>query len=287
MQKVLINYFSQGGTTQKISKEIGLGLKSGHCKVEFNNIAENKTVDINAYDAIGIGFPVYIFRIPFIMHDFIKSLPDLKGKPFFVFILYGSLTGNAGTVARKMLAYKGGREIGYSKFRGCGIFLGYLQRGYLSSPDHPSKVDLKEAESFGKKLVPLIANSNYNAPEFDSLPGPVYSIERMITLNFFVKYFYRFFFNVNKKKCTQCEICISCCSVNNITVTKKGYPKWNNACLFCWFCEMKCPENAIKSPIDWPIMKPFMIYNVSQARKNPANEGIQVKLEKGKIIRLN
>ena len=46
------------------------------------------------------------------------------------------------------------------------------------------------------------------------------------------------------------------------TSIKNGIPQWGRNCLFCLYCEMKCPKDAIKSPVDWLIMAPFMNYNI-------------------------
>ena len=82
MKKALITYFSQGGTTLKIAKEISNGLQTKEYETDFYDVTNGTPPDINKYDLIGIGTPVYIFRPPFNIMDYIKSLPWLNGKPF-------------------------------------------------------------------------------------------------------------------------------------------------------------------------------------------------------------
>ena len=134
MKKILIAYFSQGGTTLSIAEQILKGMNDKQCHVDLYDMTEAQPPDINDYDIIGIGSPVYIYRPPFIVTQFIKSLPKLKGLPFFIFLLYGMKPGTTGTQLRKALFLKGGKQIGYSKFKGADYFLGYLQRGVLFSP---------------------------------------------------------------------------------------------------------------------------------------------------------
>ncbi|HPJ35862.1 MAG TPA: EFR1 family ferrodoxin [Spirochaetota bacterium] len=286
MKKVLISYFSQGGTTEKISKEIGGGLKSEGCKVDYHKITESGPADISSYDAIGIGFPVYVYRVPFIVTDYIKKLPDLEGKPFFVFLLCGSVPGNAGTVARKMLSGKGGREIGFAKYKGYNRFLGFLKRGYLFSYENPTKGELDHAGNFGRGLVQVINGSSYTPPPYDKRPDVVYTLERFLTVRPFLKYFYRFFYKVDRKKCSQCKLCEKVCPVNNITLSRDGFPRWGSACIGCFYCEMICPKEAITSPIDWLSMKMLISYNLRQSRKDPSIEHVPAVLKEGKIIRL-
>ena len=81
--------FSQGGTTRSVSEKIAKGLNGQQFQVDLHDIVEGPLTDINSYDMIGIGSPVYIYRPPFKETEFIKSLPDLDGRPFFAFVLYG------------------------------------------------------------------------------------------------------------------------------------------------------------------------------------------------------
>jgi len=111
MGKILITYFSQGGSTKKVAEKISQGLQSGNHQVDFYNIEENQPPGIANYDIIGIGSPVYIFRPPFNVLDYLKGLPELNGLPFFVFLLYGTKPGTAGNTIRNILTKKGGREI--------------------------------------------------------------------------------------------------------------------------------------------------------------------------------
>lgn len=286
MKKVLISFFSQGGTTERISKEIGRGLTEEKCSVDYNRITGNGHPDISQYDAIGIGFPVYIYRVPFIVSDFIRSLPQLDGKPFFVFLLCGSIPGNAGTVARRMLSRKGGREIGYSRYKGYNRFLGFLKRGYLFSPSHPTAEELENAHTFGRELAGFISGASYTPPPYETRPDIVYTLERFLSMRSFIRYFYRFFYRADKKKCSRCGLCEKVCPVGNIRLSKEGYPSWGGSCISCWYCEMMCPKEAISSPIDWPVMKLLISYNIWQSRKDPSIEHVPAVLKNGRIERL-
>lgn len=141
MKKALIAYFSQGGTTARIAKEISKGLGDREYEVDLYSITDESNPDIKGYDLLGVGSPVYIYRPPFNVMDFVKQLPDLNGLPFFVFMLHGTHPGTAGNVLRKAIEKKGGREVGYSCFRGADFFVGYLQRGVMFSPDNPSSIE--------------------------------------------------------------------------------------------------------------------------------------------------
>lgn len=181
MKKALIAYFSQGGTTRSVSEQILKGLNDEQIQVDLYDIAEGPLFDINSYDMIGIGSPVYIFRPPFKVIEFIKSLPDLDGLPFFAFVMYGMIPGKTGNVIRNLLSIKGAKEIGYAKFKGANFWVGYLQRGYLFSPDNPNSNELEMANNFGREIAANFSDNNYTKPDMDSGPGIVYTIENLIT----------------------------------------------------------------------------------------------------------
>lgn len=63
-----------------MAHSITRGLIDKKYSVDLHRIQGNTSIDISSYDAIGIGFPVYIYRIPFMVKDFIKTLPELNGK---------------------------------------------------------------------------------------------------------------------------------------------------------------------------------------------------------------
>jgi flavodoxin/ferredoxin len=286
MKKALIAYFSQGGTTRSVSEQILKGLNEKQIHVDLYDITEGPLSDIKSYDIIGIGSPVYIYRPPFSMIEFIKNLPALDGLSFFTFVMYGTRPGKTGNIIRNILTLKGAKEIGYAKFKGADFWVGYLQRGFLFSPDNPNSNELEMANNFGQEIAANFSDNNYIKPEMDSGPGIVYDIENLITKKFFTNYVYSYFFKADPDKCNSCKICIEKCPNKNIHLDNNGIPQWGRSCLFCLYCEMKCPKDAIKSPVDWLIMAPFMSYNVYQADKDPTIDQAKVVHSKGKTKRI-
>lgn len=116
------------------------------------------------YDLIGLGSPVYMYRPPFNVLDYVQGLPDLKGLASFVFVLYGTYRGDTGTVLRHALTRKGAREVGYFHCRGADYFLGYLKQGTLFSPDHPTAEELAQAEGFGRDVAARLAGGRSRQP---------------------------------------------------------------------------------------------------------------------------
>ena len=179
MPKGLIIYFSQGGTTAKAAEAIARGLRNREFQVDVYSIRDKKPDEIKGIDFLGIGSPVYACRIPFNVSDYVKALPRLNNMPVFSFNLYGSLPFDAGKQLRRLLAKKGGKDMGYFSCKGPEYNLGYLKKGYLFSPNNPTKEELTQAEAFGREVAARISGKSYVPSEKFRSPSLIYRIERM------------------------------------------------------------------------------------------------------------
>lgn len=282
MSRCLIVFLSQGGTTSKIAASIAKGLRAGKHDVDLHNLKDGPAPDQRAYDVLGIGTPAYYFRPPFSVSDYLNSLPDLSGKPVFAFILYGVDCGDAGNAVRRALERKRGKETGYARYYGADYFLGYLKRGYLFSPNHPVLEEIGQAELFGREVAARVAGKAYVKPEYDAPPAMIYRLERFLVNRLFVRQMYSRLLRVNGKKCDACGICMKLCPTRNISADKKGQPRWGRNCLLCFSCEMKCPKDAIASPVTWLLFWPFMLYNTTRASRDASLENVRVVHARGR-----
>jgi len=288
MKKCLIVYFSQTGATQKVAERIATGLRTANYQVDLYNIKEKNPPDIMGYDLLGIGSPVYYYRPPFNVLDYVKKLPDAPELASFVFVLYGTFIGKCGNVLREMLMHKKTRDVGYFYCQGSDYYVGYLKEGYLFSPDHPTNDELTQAERFGQQVALRMNGENYKSQEYDqSIFEVAYRLERFLTSRFYVKLLYSRMFRVDSKKCDKCcSLCMELCPMKNIFKTENGKLIWKRNCLFCGTCELNCPTGAIKSPISWLIFRPFMKYNVHKASQDRSLDYVRVTCNSGKIKRM-
>jgi flavodoxin/NAD-dependent dihydropyrimidine dehydrogenase PreA subunit len=286
MKKALIVYFSQSGTNQHIAETISAGLREGGVQAGLWNLKDGPAPALDDIDLLGIGSPTYYYRPPFNVIDYVKSLPDLSGRSTFVFVVHGTYRGSTGDMIRRTLTRKNAREVGYFHCRGATFFLGYLKEGFLFSPDHPSAEEIKRAEIFGRDITARLAGKPYTRAEVDPPLQLIYRLERLLAHRTLVKQIYSRSFTVNETCRPDCDICIRQCPVNNITRGKDGRLAWGRDCLLCLSCEMKCPEDAITSPVSWPVFKPFLIYNTKHASCDPALDHAKVIHAKGQTKRL-
>ncbi|MDH3391052.1 MAG: hypothetical protein OEL85_04555 [Desulfobulbaceae bacterium] len=49
---------------------------------------------------------------------------------------------------------------------------------------------------------------------------------------------------------------------------------------------MNCPEDAITSPVSWPIFRPFMVLNTWLASRDPSLENVRAVHRRGVTKRL-
>ncbi len=281
--KSLIVYFSQGGTTKRIAESIASGLRKNGRIVDLCNLSQKTPPSLEGYDSLGVGFPVYIYRPPFVVTDYLDTLPELAVLPVFTFMMYGTYRGDSGNRGREALKGKGGREIGYFFGRGADYFLGYLKLGYLFSPESPKKEQVEKARGFGQKTGVRLQQGESYAAERDDPPSWIYRLERFLTNRWLVKSMYSRMFRVKREECSHCGLCEKVCPMNNITMDEKREPEWGRECLFCLYCEMKCPEEAIVSPLNWPIFDLFMRYNVKQASNDKTIDHVRVIHERGRV----
>lgn len=281
MSRCLLVYYSQGGSTGRIAESVAKGLRAAGHTVDLHNLKDGPAPGPASYDVLGVGTPAYYFRPPFLVTEHLNSLPALAGKPFFVFVVYGSYLGDTGNAVRRALERKGGTDTGYARYHGAGYFIGYLKQGYLSSSGYPKPATFAQAEQFGHEVAACLGGQEYRKPERDAPTHVVYRIERFLTNRLFARQIYSRLFHLDRKKCTACGLCTRTCPTHNVREDKEGRPAWGRDCILCFSCEMKCPTDAINSRVTWFMFWPFLAYNVWRLSHDPGLEVARVKHAQG------
>ncbi|WP_300672454.1 EFR1 family ferrodoxin [Desulfoluna sp.] len=285
MTSAALCYFSQTGTTRTIAEHIAEGLTRSGVSPALYPMDETDPETLLAHDIIGIGLPVYMFRPPFNVLDFVQNLPDLSGKSFFVFVLFGSHPGSTAAIIRTLLAKKGGRDLGFHYSRGADLYAGYVKRGTLLSPDRPSPDEKEDAATFGKALPARFTDPAFT-PEKDPHSATVIDlIERATCHRFLGRHLYTRLFTVDKARCNGCGHCATLCPTDNITFDENGHPLIGRDCLLCLSCELRCPKEALSSPFTSTFLAPVMAFNLWQAKRLGVDHA-PVRWAKGQVRRL-
>jgi flavodoxin/Pyruvate/2-oxoacid:ferredoxin oxidoreductase delta subunit len=289
MPSALITYFSQGGSTARVAEAIASGLEEAGYGVDRCNIKDTPVPGISGYDLLGMGSPVYYFRLPFNVTGCLKSLPGLHGLAAFSFLVYGTHLFDAGNALRRALTDKGAREVGHFHCHGAGYYLGNLAEGFLFSPDHPTQSDLARAKGFGRESAGRVSGASFAPPLYEPKAPLIFRIERALVSRWLVEGVCSCLFKVDPAKCTACGQCMATCPTGNIDEDWNGRPDWGRNCLGCLWCEMKCPEEAIVSAFGRltvrAIAKPLIRYNVRHWALEPGLDHIRVTQRRGQTVR--
>lgn len=162
MFKALVTYFSRTGNTKKIAESIYEALAA---EKEIKPVEE--VLDVDAYDVVFIGFPVYSHGVPLAVESFLKKLP--LHKKIALFSTHGSLSG--GLLSRTALEHA---SVLASKAKVVGTFscrgkvslaaLEVLSKSpeheawtdmAASAGSHPDEHDLADARAFARWVITL------------------------------------------------------------------------------------------------------------------------------------
>lgn len=143
MSNILVSYFSASGVTKGVAEKIANAVngdlfeiepvqkytdedldwtnKQSRSTIEMNNRSFrppilNKVSNINEYNTVIIGFPVWWYTAPTIINTFIEE-NNLEGKNVYVFVTSGG-TGSEGSFRDLKNTYSNINFISSKRFRG-------------------------------------------------------------------------------------------------------------------------------------------------------------------------
>ena len=232
-------YFSGTGNTK-------------HCVEEFlklcdeNNRAisiEDSSVleQIDKYDTIVLGYPVYFSNVPKIMRDFICENGEcFRGKQVFLIATMGLFSGDGtGCVARILKKYN-------------VKILGGL---HLKMPDNigdekalkrSKEANMELIRSADEKIAIAVQRFKEGKPMKEGL-NFFYHLAGLLgqRLWFYGKTAtYKQKPNVDKEKCNGCGTCVAICPMKNMgLIARKVRP--SNKCTLCYRCVSSCPTGAL------------------------------------------
>jgi len=282
--RCLIVYFSVTHSTERIANAIAQGFKEKQIEADLWNILDKPPLDLQGYDILGFGTPVYGFRVPVLFEEAIMKLPALNAKRVFAFMLRGSYLFDAPVFLQKALAEKGAEVSGWFFSMGAGYFMGYVHRGCMTSPTRPNDDDLARARLFGMDIA---ENKNLDQWKIEiKRPPLVYRLEQFSFSSSYIKKNYRKVHKFLRSKCIRCGKCIESCPAKSIVADLEGFPSINDTCITCRYCQLVCPTGAMsvnESAIDRLVLD----YNVRKVLADPNIDKAAVEVKNGKIVGAN
>jgi len=225
-----------------------------------------------------MGTPVYVMRPPFNVSRYLDGLPELNGLPFFVLLQSAGLEADAGNTVRETLTHKGGREVGFLKGKGADYLYAWIRRGILFSPEHPTPEGLQAAQAFAEAVAERVAGAPYQPPPPDPKAPALFRFARASTNAWVTRNVVSRGFRVHADVCTAGGTCIDVCPTGNIQADTHGRPVWGHDCIGCAYCDLRCPVEAIRSPLRWRSFAPLLNVVERRALYWPGVDHARVKL---------
>ncbi|MCJ7771877.1 MAG: EFR1 family ferrodoxin [Desulfobacterales bacterium] len=247
--KVLMICFSQTGNTRKVAEHIQEGINEVADTCELIGLGEVDIETLSEYDLVGIGFPVFYYKEPFHISDFVEALPLLQGKQWFVFCSHGSVLGMTLISMTERLEKKDIIVIG-SHHTYADASLPFYPYPTVTT-GHPDEQDLQEAVEFGKTIASCSLAVAKGSTNCIQKPAPVAvdwvpDQSALLTREFMDKAFPRL--SINTETCIQCGDCQEACPVDSIDI-EASPPRIQDPCIYCWNCAKICPTCSIET--DW------------------------------------
>jgi len=235
--KTAIYYFSATGNSLAVAKDLAKGLDNAPL-IPLAQVLKNP--DATAYEVIGLVYPVYMFGLPLIVAEFLRTLKINPGTYIFSVTTLGGLKGRAHSLARAILKERGlDLASGFSVIMpgNYTVLYGAFSEGRQAKIFARQKIRMQE-------ILDCVRQKKRGIME-----------EQPFLLNLLLyKMLYRagsaqIPFSARRfwitEKCTKCGLCAKICPVENIKI-QDGLPIWLAHCQHCMGCLQWCPVQAIQ-----------------------------------------
>ena len=241
--KVLLCYFSATGNTGKVAGAIGDAFRQLGVEVEEKDITpqseRSKKIDLEPYQAFVIGAPIYSWRAPRVVREWLRTLAG-RGKKCSMFFTYGGFQvppTHAST--KQILEEQGFVVVSSAEFVGAHTFnLG----GWRAVEDRPDESDFDVAKEYAQATYKRFTGED---------PGTLGEMEKTLHTEEQLDSIETFRFNIltqlptrNGEACSMCMICEESCPTGAMNA-ETGEAE-QGKCIACLACVAKCPEDALK-----------------------------------------
>ena len=235
--KTAIYYFSATGNSLVVAKDLARGLDNA-ALVPISKAL--KIPDAAAYERVGFVYPVYMFGLPLIVADFLKTVKIKPGAYIFSVTTSGGLKGRAHSLAKEILKKRGvDLASGFSVIMpgNYALLYGAFSKGRQEKMFARQKIKTQQ-------ILDFLRQKKRGLME-----------ERPFLLNLLL---YKLIYEGGSAQiplsakgfwsteaCTKCGLCAKICPVENIQM-QNGLPLWLAHCQHCMGCLQWCPVEAIQ-----------------------------------------
>ncbi len=238
-------YYSGAGNTQLVASFVARELRRmGHSvTTKFARLGA-ELPQLNHFDGLIVGTPVYAYAPPETLMAVVSSLPKLDGKPAFTFMTKGLISGNAPVFLQEALQSKGITVIGHEEIMMADTLF------ILTSPKNslmeklmllPNLLAIRKIKALPRKILRA-----FEVGKEVRLRRKLYAF----ATNFIAGWFHDFvrsrtgYFYADAR-CDLCSACVGLCPNGNIRIAD-GRVLFGDDCEFCVRCVHRCPQEAIQ-----------------------------------------
>jgi len=241
--KIALIYFSPTNNTANIAKFIikELGFLEKNLQVdEFNitNYSERQhQIDIDQYTALFFGFPIYAWRAPKLVREWLHTL-DGKGKKCSVFFTYGGVDPGASHYSIKQILEEQNFQLVSTAELVCKHT--YNCGGWKVMENRPNESDFNIVKEYTKLTYKRFISKDNGIVQ---LENPKISERILLRLEQDIKKVLKVP-SREGEDCSFCRTCENLCPINAMD-SDLGYAD-SNICLRCYRCFINCPDKALK-----------------------------------------
>lgn len=206
--------------------------------VDVNSLMKGKERALPSERAYVVVAPVYGWRMPRVLGDFLARSQLTPGMPIYFVLTCGSGMGNAGAYARKL-----SEDLGLTYMGAASV---PMPENYVALFPVP---DPRTARGIIRRAEPRIRALGARILRGEPLPSVRKTPVKSFLSGPMNVLFYQFIIGAKKfrttDQCVGCGWCARACPLNNI-ILRESRPVWANNCTHCMACICGCPEEAIE-----------------------------------------
>lgn len=240
MKKILIIYFSGAGATKKAA-ELMYAYLSQICTTDIFSIENSADFNLNDYDALIIGTPVYHAAPSHVVTNYFANInPLMKAIPAFVFNTRALCSCNTNRILAKQLHRKNIVTIMDKHHRSPAsdgsLIVPFVQRFFEFDKQLQHKITL-DCNAFLKLLQKDNTQGYIPCFRFSSIVNAPNKLAGQLTT---------FKIHLHPDKCSKCGRCIDNCPHNALGKDESGYSVFMiKNCENCYRCIHHCPQMAL------------------------------------------
>lgn len=251
--KILILYFSGTGNTYFIADKIRNELSKKNYDVNLSSVEKFQPVDIEKFDTLILGYPIYALDMPLFLQEYINKLTIPRTKTVILFSTMGFYGANASRKIGLRLVKAGMIPLHFEEIKMPGsdalMFMKKESEHVLKikSTNFDESVNINRAVN---NIVSVIDNLFIHNEVKERIKLPHIKLGGLI-VDGLMNIIYKF---VEKKlkqkfwvnnKCIKCHLCENICPSHNIVV-KDEKVVFLDKCFLCMRCINQCPTEAIQ-----------------------------------------